>query len=667
MYFKFIPQIEGLVKAPPNRIIPDTRVPEATNVVIRDGRVSRRPGESRVGTNLPLSGAVMAFEWLQLLGSVSRNLIAFTPLDGYKYISASGLWNYITPVFNAGTVNRNATTTKADLTGDVWDTAWPASQYYIKFGTNDANTLSITKTGTLTTGNAVIPDMSNVTDLYVGQAVSGTGIPTGTTIASIDGAKKITLSAVATADGAITITFTTSDWYLITAWDSTTLLTSDEVLPEISSSYKVKYVIRQCFSGDEDYIWDTALPILSAGDRVVVATNGIDAIQKWTGTGNLADLGGTPNLAKFVEFFGAVAAEQLLLLWTVDTGTNQPQTIEMSAFGDPENYTNGYWNDLFRTNDELCGARALQNAIAVYKKESISVAYATGDSVTPLQVKENVVLVGTPSIRTVVDTGQYHIFFGWNNVYVFDGLQHRAIGDEVAASIVAEINNAQIHQCFALADYENTLYCLFIPTGGDYCDKAYVYDWSRRTWAEWSFPIEFTAAGFFYKDSALTCAQYEALGETCQDWLDAGITCDDMLGQADKKTLILGDKDGYVYSFNGGTDDGTEIASVLTTRDFALTDEIDGLQAQNAFHKLLKFIAGMTPSTATMQVRVSVDHGLSWSDWINLNPVTTADYAEVVARFTRRGKQARIQIRNVNGAYFEIENMRVGFVPAGLQ
>jgi subtilisin-like proprotein convertase family protein len=60
---------------------------------------------------------------------------------------------------------------------------------------------SVAFTGTLTNGSASVSGISSTAKLLVGQIVTGTGIPAGTTIQAINGATAITLSAKATVSG----------------------------------------------------------------------------------------------------------------------------------------------------------------------------------------------------------------------------------------------------------------------------------------------------------------------------------------------------------------------------------------------------------------------------------------------------------------------------------
>lgn len=67
---------------------------------------------------------------------------------------------------------------------------------------------SVTLTGSLTNGSAIVTGMTGALQLYAGLSVSGTGIPGATTINSVDSDSQITLSANATATTSSSLTFT---------------------------------------------------------------------------------------------------------------------------------------------------------------------------------------------------------------------------------------------------------------------------------------------------------------------------------------------------------------------------------------------------------------------------------------------------------------------------
>ena len=93
-----------------------------------------------------------------------------------------------------------------------WDDAWyfvynrSDTERFILIIGDDSRT--ITRTGNTTNNSPVITNLNSNTDLFVGATITGTGIPAGTTITSLDATNsKLTLSANATAAGTGT-TFT---------------------------------------------------------------------------------------------------------------------------------------------------------------------------------------------------------------------------------------------------------------------------------------------------------------------------------------------------------------------------------------------------------------------------------------------------------------------------
>ncbi len=85
-----------------------------------------------------------------------------------------------------------------------WDEAWffvynrSSTERFILIVADDSRTVS--RTGNITNGSAVITSVSSMTDIFIGAGITGSGIPTGTTIVDIDTAgSRITLSKNATA------------------------------------------------------------------------------------------------------------------------------------------------------------------------------------------------------------------------------------------------------------------------------------------------------------------------------------------------------------------------------------------------------------------------------------------------------------------------------------
>ena len=85
-----------------------------------------------------------------------------------------------------------------------WNEAWvyvynrSSDERFILVVADDSRTVS--RTGNITNGSAVVASVSSMTDLFVGAGVTGSGIPAGTKIVDIDTAgSRVTLSKNATA------------------------------------------------------------------------------------------------------------------------------------------------------------------------------------------------------------------------------------------------------------------------------------------------------------------------------------------------------------------------------------------------------------------------------------------------------------------------------------
>jgi subtilisin-like proprotein convertase family protein len=100
-----------------------------------------------------------------------------------------------------------------DDTGIVGDNVTTVRKPHFIGTTGPGNTVQLFQaflfTGTLTSGSATVTGLSSTTGLAVGEQVTGTGIPSGTKIASINGATgMLTLSQNATAGGSQSLTAT---------------------------------------------------------------------------------------------------------------------------------------------------------------------------------------------------------------------------------------------------------------------------------------------------------------------------------------------------------------------------------------------------------------------------------------------------------------------------
>lgn len=130
---------KGLDLDTPARFIGDNLMPVATNVVIRDGKISIRPGYTQLGSSLV--DKVTAIVSYDPFFYPMSYVVAFTLRDAFYYDLASSSWKYITKRHYAGKAScAGSTTAVVGSSTPAWSTLWPASRYYIKFGNQDPNT-----------------------------------------------------------------------------------------------------------------------------------------------------------------------------------------------------------------------------------------------------------------------------------------------------------------------------------------------------------------------------------------------------------------------------------------------------------------------------------------------------------------------------------------------
>lgn len=179
----------------------------------------------------------------------------------------------------------------------------------------------LTPTGTTTSGTATITAMSDTSNIAVGMTVTGTGVPSGTTVVSIDSATQITVSANSTASGTVTLTInwamptgikgTSAEiyqsrvsvlngatWYLTAAGNGTAFATSlGGVLTKSSDSFlRDRYVAARQANGFL-YLWgDSSVNVVSN-----VQTSGSPSTTTFTNT-NVDPQIGTPWRDSVVPF-----------------------------------------------------------------------------------------------------------------------------------------------------------------------------------------------------------------------------------------------------------------------------------------------------------------------------------------------------------------------------
>ena len=511
------------------------------------------------------------------------------------------------------------------------------------------------------------------------------------------------------------------------------------------------------FSSIKPYMYLSGLGIPAGAYVVSVSITGgtitMSANAESTHSGTSVQAYSYPNKAKYIDFFGSTGAEHVIIGHSTDGSVVNRQTVEMSEAGDIRMWNTIYF-DLIDSNDAVVGIKKLQNRMFVYKERSITEMYATpsGGNDNPFDIVQNKVNIGTPSGRTIVELENYHIFFGWDNIYLFDGIAVSGIGDDVMDDINQSVNRPYLNRAFAFAIRNRNLYCLFLPCGRgedsqlvENCNRAYVYNYVEKHWTIWQLSHEITCHGVYHLSETPTwedllqplenstargtidntdnryvemtdvtgievnnVIECETSGVLDTDtvvsniigtlvylskpplltataavfhfyksWRNMKMRWEDLIVYEDDERHVIGDVDGNIYEISDRyfEDAGTPFSAVFITKDFALS----GDPKQN--FKLVETVIGICDehfdaeeqAVHSFAISASLDFGRNWTAEIivnieseELDEYSGTNYVEQIVNWVERGRQVRFRIRNVNGSFFKIESLNIGFNDSGV-
>jgi hypothetical protein len=353
-------------------------------------------------------------------------------------------------------------------------------------------------------------------------------------------------------------------------------------------------------ASDTDRV-DVAYPQLSAL-RTMVWTNGVDAIKKFTGSGNAASLGGTPPICKYLIDYGGY----LILAWVKDGGTDYYARVQWSDTGDPEEWVNGNAGsaNLLDDGDEITGLGRFGEYITVHKATSIYVGYPVTSSQI-FKFERKATGAGTICFATIqsLPTGE-QIFLASDGLRLFNGITAPLIQSPITDEIREFLNPQYTGKCWSKLVREKDEYWCAMPIGGQTePDTIYIYNY--RT-------------GQVYKDYRLNisaCGDYKnTVGQLT--WADKTNTWDseiskwnDLVNLSLNNVVAFGGTTGTVSKrVSVSTDSGTAIESYWASKDYKSEDA--GLDADT----LVRWLGlQIWAKGQTLEVEYSTDAGSTWT------------------------------------------------------
>jgi len=656
----------GLNYSLPADVISDLEMSGCANVFFEDGLVKKRYGYIQKGINLPLTGILTGFDQFYLFTG-SSSLLALTTKQAYKWRNTPKVWDTI----QESEVEDNCETTWTSDMGANGSVADEGVIYKVGSKSQKITVNTAFTTGLIAHRDQSLGDKSAYsfvrlwiradTDVAAGSLqfciddTAGCGSP----------AEEIDLPVLTKDTWTIAIV-EVSDTSNLESIESlglkvaTDLSTSANVIIYIDDIQFVKrFSSDVLYTADGTDFWSTDYVRKSTEtDPWLIMTNGVDPIKKYLGSGDMSNLisdypdGLTALLAKQVIEF----KDYLLLLSTVEQGKAYPQRVRWSDTADPEDFLNGN-----ASNQDLPGADWIVGAIkfkgdylVVLKERSVWLGHATLES-DIFQFDQKVVGTGCAAGKTIESLGDEIIFLGWDDVYIFNGVDYVSVGSKIQRELFRSMNPKQIAKSFGVIIEEQKEYWLVVVSATeDYPDTAWCFNYELNKWSKHTFSDFLTMYGYYEKQAGLTIGDLVGtIGE--QTWRIGERTTVEAM-----PTTLFGDVEGNVFEYDRTTnnDDGVAIDSWLSTKDFNPT------QLQQRFI-VLRLDVFWTGNSLTLDY--STDKGVTWT---NITTFAANSNLEVPKTAYCRFSSNMVRLRfrnNTLGEHFEFSRMNVHWQLSGLR
>lgn len=407
-------------------------------------------------------------------------------------------------------------------------------------------------------------------------------------------------------------------------------------------------------TGDASDLIDVAIPLLSSA-RILCITNSVDSILKWTATGNVSALGGSPPKCKFIQEY-----KGYLVAANITGGTDVPERVQWSDTGNPEEWSTGNAGsvDLIEDGEDITGLNIFGQFLCVHKKTSIYI----GTLVSTTQIfyfERRVTQAGTVANNSIVNlpSGE-QIFLAEDGLRIFNGVTAPLIPSPINDEIRDGLNKEYAHKAWGVLVLEEDEVWVGVPIGSQDRGET-VYKYNYKTGVLYKDTRD--DINFVWKASQSTALTWDEISST---WDEVSEAWDD--GQLGSLSGLyhFGNTSGVVTIQQSGlTDDnGTAIDAKWDSKDFV--SEILG--------QLLRFqeIWIWAKGSGILYVYYSTDEGVTWTQATD-SPITLDDsfpstsdpmkvYLDVVSpslrvRFQHNGTDGNVQLKQFYVAYTERE------------
>lgn len=392
------------------------------------------------------------------------------------------------------------------------------------------------------------------------------------------------------------------------------------------------------FSGGND---DLFFFTNASENGLLIITNGVNVIRKWTGSGNTAALGGSPPKAKYCTYLSPY-----LLLAHIDDGISvNPWKVQWPGTGNPETWSGGNSGSLLAADEPspIRNILKLNEWAALYKRDSLWLIRKvdTSDIFLGECIKTG---IGLAASRAVVDVDGYHYFMAQNDFYVWNGIREESTGGPVRDEVFTKLDRSKITRCFAHHVRElGEVWFFIVVTGNNWPTEIWKYNYRTGFWY-YDTCTELTAIIAWQKTST------EIWDNDSGTWDDALDTWDEGITIGEWEEVIFGNVNGHTLNLDYTTtnDDGTAVAGEYQTIDFTA----DALEYNKRWLQLDVWAKG----PGTLKMYYSTDYGDTWTYVTSLS--LTDKYAKYETYFDVVSDKIRFKLlEETSGKIFYIRNI----------
>lgn len=335
-------------------------------------------------------------------------------------------------------------------------------------------------------------------------------------------------------------------------------------------------------TGSSTFTEDTYFDYAVVADILCITTEDRDTPLKWTGSGNTANLGGSPPAGKYCEEF-------FNYLLIANTASN-PERVYWSDVFDPESHTA---SDFKRLEAECTGLIKRGDVCFAFTRNSITVIQYTGDSINPFTFQRLDTKVGCISNRSIVNIeGTIYWMAADGYVYRMTNFKPEKL-TAVMPITLSRLNKGNFNISCAIHQVELNQYWVAVTKDSStHNDFIIAYDYINNE-------------VFFYDSMAIKCM--------------ANLT-----NSSGDIKVLFGDNTGRIFLSNNGNADYP--AGVESTIAWHKHTKVFDLGSSGMVNRLRKIkCTGSASGAVDSQIDVITDFGQQGGATLNVDHTSSGD------------------------------------------